>query len=658
MSAPVANGSAAASDSLTPAQKLLAQHDEAHQPTIEDVVDEDDVAHPPPSAPAAPAPLSEKAAGKQKAQESAPAKPRTEQKLDTTSEEAFPSLAKPRPSNIVPTAWGKRPATTAPGTNGLANGASNASSRASTPASTLFTPASSQAGGRPVDSQLFSLPGQHKDRITLEHSQMIPRSQLKKPVKDILNDIQKGSKVKIEYKEAAGNKIMFEATGAQREAVHKALREVASQLGSKQTIKVTIPSSTRAHVIGRQGATIQAIQKKTGARVTIPKQDDTPAPTNEDEDDASIDVVIEGDAIAASLARDEVERIVNERTSTVNLRLKHIPPEYYPFIAGAGNSNLNTLEGKGDIRLQIPQYHTFEQSPPNIPEPGQPLSFTPRANYPIHISGDRIAAQQARDAIERQYAQLQQQLAMRQESVPRGRHQFIVGERGTSLQDFFQETGCSLILPPPGHEDEAVYVIGPPERLEEGINKVLDLAGSMAFTNANYPRQWSSSHAQNVNRYLRQREAINHLERAHNASIVADGPGWEIYSRDTKDGMKARADILNLLNSHPPSRVANLGAGTINPYYHQHLCDRHARDIRNQYGVHLVKSEDDDEEPGLLLVYEGTGSPSEYQLPRGQPSAQEVRQFEQALKQAQKHILELLSQNQEVVNRNLEAPPK
>lgn len=110
----VANGSSSVADGLTPAQKLMEQHD--HHATVEEVVDEEDIAHPPPSATApktesdAPT-LSEKAAGKQKADDSvAPGKASSANvPLNTASEELFPALGptKPRTSAAVPPAWGK-----------------------------------------------------------------------------------------------------------------------------------------------------------------------------------------------------------------------------------------------------------------------------------------------------------------------------------------------------------------------------------------------------------------------------------------------------------------------------------------------------------------------------------------------------------------------
>src|ERR1700712_4468661 len=101
MASVTADSTAGASSNTTktPAQ-LMQEQDEAagtHTVTVEDVVDEDDVQHPPPPHKHAEeaettkqngdgtTPLSEKAAGKQKASEKTPV-------LDTQSEEAFPAL--------------------------------------------------------------------------------------------------------------------------------------------------------------------------------------------------------------------------------------------------------------------------------------------------------------------------------------------------------------------------------------------------------------------------------------------------------------------------------------------------------------------------------------------------------------------------------------
>jgi hypothetical protein len=117
---------ASSAEGLTPAQQLQQQHDNDHHVTVEDVPDEEDLAHPPPSTkPAADAPLSEKAAGKQKAESAAsvPAPAPKKPVLNMASEELFPTLGSVKPrTNASPMKWGKMPAavTSSNGLNGTA----------------------------------------------------------------------------------------------------------------------------------------------------------------------------------------------------------------------------------------------------------------------------------------------------------------------------------------------------------------------------------------------------------------------------------------------------------------------------------------------------------------------------------------------------------
>ncbi|KAF1938157.1 RNA binding effector protein-like protein Scp160 [Clathrospora elynae] len=627
-------------EGLTPAQKLMEQHD--HHVTVEDVPDEEDVAHPPPDAkPAyeAAAPLSEKAAGKQKAAD-APA-PAKKAALNTASEEAFPALGpvKPRAQPVAPT-WGKKPAAVTPnGVNGSA---------ASTP--TVSTPISGPA----VPS--MSIPGKHSESITLSLNQLTPRQQLKKPIGDIIRDINRKHKANVEYKQGPGG-LIFQASGSV-EAVRQSLKEVANELGSKQSVDVPVPASVRAHIIGRQGAKIQEISKRTGARIQVPR-----AEPGEDED-TIVNVHIEGNALTAEMARREIDAIVNERTATVNLRLKDIPAEYYPFLAGPHNVHTEKLVQDRDVNIDIPQYHTWRSQAPPQASRGQPVPFVPQTNFPIQVSGDRVAAQEVQAELERRVQHLRRQLAMEQRSIERGRHQFIVGDRGGSLHDFLEETGCSIVLPPNSDDSETVYIVGPPDRIEQGINKLEDLAASMTMATADAAREHrgpnAQAHAHNLTRYLRQRQALAELERIHEASIVAptnrDAPsGWEIYAKNGKNSMKARGDIMNVFASHPPSRFTTMD---VDPFYHQFLRQRNAPKVRQDHGVHIVFPDEAEQSPELILVFEGDAPYDDYAIPRGAPSPEEVKAYQQSLRNAQQFIQGITNKQPQIQSRGLESNPK
>ena len=243
---------------MSAAEKLMKQHaekDEGHQPSVEDVPDEEYTLHPPPggaaslpistdpsrvATPAAEPAMSAKAAGKQpmreQAQPTAPSKP----SLDTKSEDAFPALGGPKtqPAAAAPTPWSRKPPSVGKAANGMSNGmtngntaSANLSSGTSTPLSGIVTPSSTAPSQRGPTPQM-NLPGRYSEQIQLHPNMMTPRNQLKKPVSDILRDINKRSKANVEMKAGPGGVVVFEGTGPV-DAVRVALKEVATQLCSK-----------------------------------------------------------------------------------------------------------------------------------------------------------------------------------------------------------------------------------------------------------------------------------------------------------------------------------------------------------------------------------------------------------------------------------------
>ncbi|KAL8807769.1 MAG: hypothetical protein Q9200_004541 [Gallowayella weberi] len=683
----------------TPASRLREKHvaDAAHLPMVEDAIDEEDIAHPPPSMKLSSAPttiaedgphrISEKAAGKQKAKEEPtepPSKPDVSHPivLDTKSEDAFPALGggpKPQAPAPVSMAWGGRKplgvANAVPnGVNGQAPMSSTSSSRASTPASGKQTPATTNASVTshrrgPSIPQHMPIPGKHSERIQFAPSQLLRRDQLKKPLQDVIRNINKKSKAIVEMKLGPSGTIIFEGTGPV-DAARQALRDVAKEVGSKQSVKIPIPLSVRPHIIGKQGSVVQGITKRTGARIQVPRAEEIATPGFDDDDDSvTIDVTIEGDAVAAEMARREIEGIVNERTSTVNMRLRDIPEEYYPFIAGPHDSRIRALENGQQIKVHVPQYHTWSgQPPPQAPPSGRLPQFEPNRGSHIRISGDRAAAQVARSEIERQVEQLRRQITLSQLAINRGQHQFIIGDQGTSLHDLLEETGCAVILPPSTDDTEMLTITGPQDNIDLAIEKIMNLATSMHMASIDIAKQHANApagaqaHARALTRYLQRRQAIEQLERQFDARIVLptteNSPmNWEVYSRDGKNTIRARSDIMNLINAHPPTRLRQV---PVDPFYHQHLQRQAAQRIRDDFGVHLLLPEENNQSSQVILVYEGADTPStsEYTLPRQRPSPAEVAEFERALHQAQALVQGLIQGDQQLNSRSLSVPSK
>lgn len=413
---------------------------------------------------------------------------------------------------------------------------------------------------------------------------------------------------------------------------------------------------------------IKTLQEKTGAKIQLPKVEETQK-FDADDDETYIDVVVEGNALSAASARNEILKIANERSASAQTKVRGIPSAFYPFIAGPRNSLAQALEDAHGIQIRVPPHQPVSSSPaPAAAVLGQRPVFSPAAADAEHIqlAGDRAAVQAARAEIEKQVANLHKQLELEQLSIQRGRHQFIIGDRGVPMEDFYADTGCAILLPSE-EDDDLITIVGPADQVQAGVEKAMDLAMGMQMSNIDISRfhraaaGGAAAHAANVTRYLRQRREIERLEKLYNTHINTPlsqhgALPWELYSRDGKNAIRAQSEITGIINGHPPTRMQTI---TVDPFFHQHLRAEISPRVRKDYGVHVVVPEAVDGDVPVLLVYEGAGGQdSDYQPARVKPTDAEVKAFGQGLADAQKHILELISKQEDLATESLDVPVK
>ncbi|KAI0102995.1 putative RNA binding effector protein Scp160 [Nemania sp. FL0031] len=643
-----------ASEEVSAAARLLQKHAQHPlQATVEDAPD--DEVKPSTTTTASPDPtwaptMSAKSAGKQ------PTKASTT--IDTQSHEAFPELGVPKttaPKTNYPPIW----AGAKGGANGNLNGTSwsaNGTPRTSTPTSRAATPT-----GVPPP---MAIPGRNVETIMLPSSSLLPRDQLKRPIADTIKDINRKSRAVITMATGPGGQLKFEASGPQDKA-QQALRDLVSQIGRKETATVSIPQSTRAHIIGKQGATIKSIQERSGARIQMPKINEA-AGNIDDDDDAMIDVVIEGNTHTAALARQLIEKIVGERAANASTRLKSIPAEFYPFIAGPNNSLTHALETEHGVQIRVPPHLPWASQVPQMPVSGQRPTFIPAPNdNHIQLAGERAAVQAARAAIEHRVQELQNQLHMDQVDIRQGAHQFIIGDRGIPSDEFFADTNCVVILPSEPGVD-TVTVVGLADDVSNGLDKAMELATQVHTSVFNVAKHHShapggeSVYTRDLARYLRQRKEIERLEKLYKININTPytsgiSSPWELYAREGKNALKAQKEMSSIVNSHPPSRLA---AVPVDPFFHSYLRSDIRPKVQDSFGVHMVVPDGSEAELPILLVYEGPEVGDGYEIPQKTPTASELRTFQQGLVEARNHILDLINSQEKIETATLEVPAK
>jgi transcription antitermination factor NusA-like protein len=623
---------AATADAKTPAQLMQEQHDaaEGHRVTVEDVVDEDDVEHPPPPHTNG-ATMSEKAAGKQKASDKPPT-------LDTQSEEAFPSLGAgpkptvspaPRPMSYAnlsaraPTAGGSPALGSRPTSSGVQTPSSNTGARTPVPA--------------PGSREAVLLPGRARDHFEIDNADF----DKSKPVKKVLDEAKRKFNVTITpYSTHFSTKTDFVAEG-QKSQVTAALMFISKELTIEKQVKMEIPAAVSAQIIGKAGANIKKLETEFGVRVRINR--DT-APSTGQQDTKMDTVEIKGNAAQVRQVQNRISNQVKSLQPKVDLPVRGIPPEFYPFIAARHAEKLQQMERERELRINVPQYHTWQHQPPSrATEAQQAPMFAPHGDSHIVVSGDQAAALEARMMLEQLAEELQKELILEELAAEQILHPYIVGDRGMDPLKFMEQTGCAIILPPPHHETEDIHIIGPQDRLEAGRNLAEELMSRKHNRAVDMHKHFHDSegperHSRALAQYLQQKAIEREFMNSHQAEIVfpsrqSASPSWTVVTDDQQKAMSARNELAKIAQAYPSTRLQLV---EVDPFYHPHLQQMHSANLRNDLGVHMIVPEDGSDP--VVLVYEGPAQNENFTIPRSKPTKTEIAEFEKALQEAQKMI--------------------
>ena len=631
-----ADGSA----SKTPAQLMQEQHEAAadHHPTVEEAVDEEDVQHPPGKHAAADeedpllvdAPtngmMSAKAAGKQKATEKLGV-------LDTQDEEAFPSLgpaAKSPPKMAAPRSGWAAAASKAKSNGNASTTSRPTSSGGRTPTSTpgAMTPKGSAPG-------TVNLPGRSTDSFEIDNADLNKEKSLNR----IFQDVKKkyGVIVKAEQIDY-GRRTLFTAEGP-KARVTEGLMHISKELTVEKQVKLEIPSTVSAQIIGRAGQNIKKLEAQFNVRIKI---DRNKKPAGND-DDVGMDVVeIRGHAAQVRQVYEQISNQARSLQPKVDVPVRNIPPEFYPFLAHRHAPRMR--KASDNIDVKIPSFHTWQQQPPPQAEADQRPVFVPHGDSYIVISGEQAAAQQARAELETFAKELEQELMLEELAAEQILHPYIVGPRGLDPLDFMERTGCAVVLPPPHHETEDIHIIGPRDRLEHGRNLAEELMSKKHNRAVDLQKLYSDApqgaerHSRGLAQYLQKRAIEREFEDSHNAEIVFPlssmaSPSWNIIGNDPQKTMAARNDLSKITQAYPTSRLQLV---EIDPFFHPHLEDLHAQPLQ-EMGVQMIVPSNG-EDP-VVLVYEGPQSDSPFSIPRTRPTKSEVAEFESALQEAMQLLM-------------------
>lgn len=260
-------------------------------------------------------------------------------------------------------------------------------------------------------------------------------------------------------------------------------------------------------------------------------------------------------------------------------------------------------------KVSVPDYFFTEKSQPFSPPSG-----------PIVISGEKVAVQEVRAAIEKMVEEFKNAGFMHiMVPVVASKHRFFTSNKGRLIHEVLAETGCTVILPSSGKAD-SVIVYGPTAKIGAGFSVTNAKAEAYQYIGIDvckaHPKAPGGAklQARDITRYLKQKRELQDVEREFDVEITLPTT-QELYDPNTpcvvgiigqslENVKEAQLRIQALYSQYHPGKVVRLD---VEPLHHRHIVGKDGRGTKTiieKRPVELLFPENP-EEAEIVFVYDG-----------------------------------------------------
>ncbi|KAI8052199.1 hypothetical protein BDF22DRAFT_744422 [Syncephalis plumigaleata] len=398
------------------------------------------------------------------------------------------------------------------------------------------------------------------------------------------------------------NNVTFLIRGRPSEVAQARLK-LTSSFSPRGQLILNIPSSTRRFIIGTGGQTLKDIERHTGTKIQFPPRDsDATAEPNEDES-AMVSVTITGDLSGVKVARERIEAIVSDRVSRRTITIPHIEPVYYRLLTPAKHEQLQQLINETNTRVRIPFVSARSVNDDQAES----------ATTAITISGKSPFVENVEQVLLDIYKSLKQQMRSIVVVIPKALHRHIIGQRGATLQDIEERTGCHVEVPSPDEESEQVLLLGPEDRLASALEIIAEKTAAVLPWKAidlTAAVHAPTSHILRVMQYLNHSQQLQQLEQEHHVHITLQAvPAGqpvvaEINGESAHQIHIAKRQLVELVKLVPTNYIR---VEPFDPIWRQSIMGdegSHCKTILDVHHVQVVLPNFNDTLTEMLFVYQ------------------------------------------------------
>lgn len=355
-------------------------------------------------------------------------------------------------------------------------------------------------------AQTFELAAEQQKPLRPEGRDRAPRS-----VAHVCQEIGSRTRTSIDASTSSKTRTMTFIVRGRAADVAEAKRQLWAELAQSVTATCEVPEEHLGAIIGQGGRNVQALMAETGTKINVPRK----AVTAEDPGYPG-HLLIVGDLEAVNEAKARILAIVEERTRKVVERCE-VPAHLLPFIYGVTSAHVGEQAQAWSERYSVKVGQEVDRE-------------ADRAA--MTFAGDRDEVRVAHAEFQRLAEEQRRLVKSVSTAVPKALHRFLIGPKGSILQELETETGCMLAIPGPEQASEQVTIYGPQERLFKGLSAVMEKTGAMASETVSLP---GPLRALLLERF---RPQLNDLQSAHDALIQAAPEGLQV------SGFKAKVPAV------------------------------------------------------------------------------------------------------------------
>jgi len=327
-----------------------------------------------------------------------------------------------------------------------------------------------------------------------------------------------------------------------RDATAEARRLVVANLQTQASIEMVIPKDHHRYILGKGGKRLQELELESQTRITIPR-------------DSEI-IRIVGTKEGIDRAKHEMQLISDEQAKLAFERLE-IPKRFHPFICGPDNETAKEIANATGARINIP--------PPSVQKDE------------LTVAGEIESVQKAVKMIKDIYEDKEKITKTVSVEVKKSQHRYVIGARGSGIQEILRLTGVSVEMPSLDDVDnETITLRGDSDKLGNALTQVYEKANSVVQSELDAPR-WLhrfiiGRKGQNIKKITQDLDNKVQVEfNEERDKILIQGPPTEVQAAENL----LSSSIMELKNTMSYCDIE------VDQKWHRHIIGKAGANIKN-----------------------------------------------------------------------------